>query len=154
MTRRDEFLSRFHPSSPQGRIAANRLLDAASDAGAIFEWGSQGVSIRVMCSVRTEPITLAWLYPPGIERGWMRTRNFSFGAGNGNGNGRMFGMDIPSELSYLLERWCDQFESDLFTEDASSKGVVAYSVNPNEASRHIDLLEARLRKVVSDLKAF
>ena len=105
-----------------------------------------------MCSVGTEPITLAWLYPPGIERGWMCTRNFSFGAGNGNGGVRMFVMGIPSELSNLLERWCDQFERDVFIEDASSKGVVAYSVSPNETSQHIDLLEARLRKVIADLK--
>ena len=83
----------------------------------------------------------------------MRTRDFSFGAGNGDGSGHTFGMDIPIELSNLLERWCDQFEGDSFTEDVSSVGVLAYCVAPNEAVQCIDLLEARLRKVIADLKA-
>ncbi|MCY4654806.1 MAG: hypothetical protein OXC95_16785, partial [Dehalococcoidia bacterium] len=72
---------------------------------------------------------------------------------NGDGSRHIFGMDIPIELSNLLERWCDQFEGDSFTEDASSVGVLAYSVDPGEAVQHLDLLEARLRKVIADLKA-
>ena len=152
MTNRNEFLARFQLSNPEAGKAADRLIESAKDAGAIFEWGSQGVSIRVTCSLRTEPVTVAWLYPPNIERGWMRTRDFSFGAGNGNGSGYVFGMELPVELYNLLTQWCNQFASDDFAGDASSIGVVAYWVSPNDAVEHIDLLEARLRKVIADLK--
>ncbi len=62
-------------------------------------------------------------------------------------------MELPVELCNLLAQWCNQFASDDFTEDASSKGVVAYRVSPNDTVKHIDLLEARLRKVVADLLA-
>ena len=150
-TTQDEFLDGFQVT--RERNASDRLLKSAKDAGASFEWGSLGVSIRVKSSMRIEPVTVAWLYPPNIERGWMRTRDFSFGAGNGDGSGHIFGMDIPVELSNLLERWCDQFEGDSFTRDASSVGVLAYCVDPGEAVQHLDLLEARLRQVIVDLKA-
>ena len=150
-TNRNEFLDGFQMT--RERNVADRLLRSAKEAGAVFEWGSLGVSIRVKCSMRIEPVTVAWLYPPNIERGWMRTRDFSFGAGNGDGSGHTFGMDIPIELSNLLERWCDQFEGDSFTEDVSSIGAVAYCISPSQAAQHIDLLEARLREVIADLKA-
>lgn len=148
--RRDEFLERF--ANREVRQAAVRMLDSCSDNGAVFEWGSKGVSIRVDCSLWNQPITVAWLYPtPGI--GWSATKNFSFGAGNGNGNGHVFGMELPDNLEMLLKNWADQFKDDEFAEDASSTGVIAHSINHDNAVEHIDLLCDRLGRVISDLRA-
>ena len=81
----------------------------------------------------------------------MKVKDFSFGAGNGTGNGRLFGMELPDELEEHLKRWTDEFSEDDFVERASSAGVVAYSVKPEEAAKHICLLESRLEDVISRL---
>ena len=80
--------------------------------------------------------------------GWMRTRDFTFGAGildNDPG---------PSEeIRGILQRWTDAFRSDSFTNNASSKGVNAWSVSYDAAVSNIDLLTSRLAGVLAELKA-
>ena len=143
-----QFLSEF--DKDEVRDAARRLLDVASTPNASLYFGTRGVSIRAHCPIYGQPITVAWIYPP--SRGsWMKVKDFSFGAGNGTGNGRLFGMELPDELEEHLKRWTDEFSEDAFVERASSAGVVAYSVKPEEAAKHICLLESRLEDVISRL---
>ena len=60
-------------SASEALDAAVRLLDAADDAGARFEWGPSGVSVRAVCELWPQPVTVAWLYPPSKSgNGWMR----------------------------------------------------------------------------------
>ena len=81
----------------------------------------------------------------------MKVKDFTFGAGNGTGNGLTFGMDLPEKLEEHLKRWAGEFRDDTFAEKASSQGVVAYSVKPEEAVKHISLLESRLKGVINGL---
>ncbi len=78
----------------------------------------------------------------------MQTRDFSFGAA-------ILDNDPPpgEELRALLGGWADQFSSDDFTDDVSSKGVKAWAVGYDIAPEHVDLLEERLVKVLSELKS-
>ena len=48
---------------------------------------------------------------------------------------------------------CVRFEEDDFTHDASSKGVIARSVDYGDAARHSDLLTRRLAGLFKDLAA-
>ena len=73
----DGIVARF-PGGPV-RSVAQRLIDRARAAGATFEPGSRGFSIRGTCALWPQPVTVAWVYPS--ETGWARTRHFSFGAG-------------------------------------------------------------------------
>lgn len=132
----------------EARAAAKRLFDAASGSGAALAWGSNGVSIRQKCSLWTSPVTVAWLFPPG-RWGWGRTHDFSFGAGVFAG----YTPPPPERLLSLLHEWAAQFRDDSFTADASSHGIEAWAVRPDDAMKHIDLLEERLRKVLADLAA-
>ena len=145
---RESFLGQF--TSTESRNAAARLLDIAKKTGAVFEWGTRGgVSVRVRCSSWKEPITVAWLYSPSMEdRGWMKTRHFSFGVA-------ILDYDPPpdEELRVILQQWADDFRDDSFTADASCKGVVAWSVDYDAAIRNIDLLTCRLAGVLSKLKS-
>ena len=45
------------------------LLATCTGLGLKIEWGTKGPSIRVRTPDRTEPLTIAWLFPPGIS-GW------------------------------------------------------------------------------------
>lgn len=43
-----------------------------------FEWGAVGTSIRLATPFRSEPITVAWVYPPG-RSGWMGIKDVGLG---------------------------------------------------------------------------
>ena len=145
---RELFLDRF-ASDDKALGVAGRLLDVVAQESGATEWGTSGVSVRMRCSVWQQPVSVAWLYPPSKSKtGWMKTKYFSFGAA-------IFYEDpLPGEeLQSVLERWIDQFSSDDFTEDVSSKGVKAWAVGYDEAARHADLLVERLAKVLSELRS-
>ncbi len=144
---REAFLDEF--TSEEARNAAAKLFDTARESGAVFEGGPRGFSVRGICSRWQQPITVAWFYSPSMNgRGWMRTRYFTFGVAI---------LDYDSgpdeELRAILERWAYSFRDDTFTTDASSKGVVAWSVDYEAAAQHIDLLAERLAGVLSELRS-
>ena len=142
---RESFLDEF--TSGEARDAAAKLLDMARQAGATFEWGPSGVSVRGRCSRWKQPITVAWLYPQSMrDKGWMRTRDFTFGVGILD-----YDPGPDEELRTLLQAWAWSFRDDAFTRDASSKGVVAWSVDYEAAAQHLDSLAGRLAKVLTDL---
>ena len=123
---RDSFLEGFANDDVRG--VAKRLLDVAQQSNGEIFYGSQGVSIRARCPAWRQPISVAWLYPQP-DRGWMRTRDFSFGAA-------VFENALPEVLRTRLERWVGEFASDDFAEDASSKGVKAWLIRRDGAVRH------------------
>lgn len=141
---RHSFLDGFVDEDVRG--VAERLRDAAAESGGEIHYGDLGLSVRVRCSLREQPVSVAWLYSePG--RGWMKTRDFSFGASV------LDEEDVPDELRSVLESWTGRFEADTFVEDASSKGVKAWAVRHEIAVRHQDDLVERLRGVVGALRA-
>ena len=145
---RETFLDQF--TSDEARNAPTRILNAARESGAVFEWGQRGgVSVRGHCSRWEQPITVAWLYSPSMKGGgWMRTRDFTFGVGILD-----YDPAPDEELGTVLQRWADIFRDDSFTTDASSQGVTAWSVGYDAAALHIDLLTSRLAGVLSELKS-
>ena len=145
--RRETFLESFEDAQVRG--AAETLLDVAAETGATFEWFPRGVSIRARCSRWQQPITVAWLYTPSLGgRGWMRTREFSFGAGIMD-----YDPGPDDELRRILQGWADSFRDDPFTNNASSKGVDAWSVDYLAVALNIDLLAERLTRVLAGLGA-
>lgn len=144
---RESFLSDFAVDAE--REAAAQLLDAATGAGATLVWGPSGVSVRIACPpLQPKLFTLAWLYAPSkSEAGmvWMKTRAFSFGTS-------LLDYDPHERLQPILERWVGEFERAPFT-DASSKGVQARSIDYAAAVGEVEWLAARLRGVISDVRA-
>ena len=142
---RDSFLDGFADEDVRG--VAERLLNTAVESGGEISYGgSFGLSVRVKCSLRLQPVSVGWLYSePG--KGWMSTRDFSFGAAV------LDEEDLPDELRAVLDSWTARFGADTFVEDASSKGVKAWAVRHETAVRHQDDLVERLRGVIGALRA-
>ncbi len=140
------FLQNF--VSAEARQVAEKLLETARRHDADPKPGERSVSVRATCSRWPRPITVAWLYHEPDAVGWARTKDFSFGAA-------ILDEDPPpeDELRIALERWADEFSRDDFSEDVSSKGVVAWSVGHDAAARHADLLVARLSRILAELKS-
>ena len=143
---RESFLGGF--ASGDVRAVAERLLRIAVDnGGEVAYGGSFGVSVRVRCSLRKQPVSVAWLYSDA-GRGWMRTRDFSFGAAV------LEEEDLPGTLRATLESWANEFATSAFAEDVSSKGVTAWAIKHEAAVQHQDVLVEGLRNVVCELSAF
>jgi hypothetical protein len=60
------------------RDALRDLFEACRGLGFKFEWGTLGTSIRVPTPDRTEPLSIAWIFPPG-RPGWMNLTDLTFG---------------------------------------------------------------------------
>ncbi len=140
-------LDRLVDEFPEGavRTAARLLIERARAAGATFEPGSRGTSIRGRCRLWGQPVTVAWLFPSEI--GWMRTRHFAFGAGIVEG----YDPPPPPALLETLLRYAEQFEHDPYTHDASGRGVAAWYVEPRDAAQHIEVLAGRVEAVLREL---
>ena len=141
---REMFLDDF--TNEEERHAVQRLLDVARDSGATLEWGKSSVTVRMRCSLREQPVSVAWLSPPSTNKGWYKDRKCTFGAD-------ILDYDPAKELSTVLEQWVNLFRDDSFTTDASSKGVAAWSVNYHDAAQYLDLLSDRLANILTELKS-
>jgi hypothetical protein len=60
------------------REALDRFFDTSHGLDLRFEWGSAGTSIRLPTPYKSEPISLAWVFPPGVS-GWMGLRDVTLG---------------------------------------------------------------------------
>ena len=138
---RSSFLEEL-PNDEARRVTEN-LLAVAEAAGATLYWGSTGFSIRMRSRAFRYPISVAWLYPPGVT-GWNGLTDISFGTA-------LFGYDPPPEenLRTFLEAWVDEFRGHDF---ANPTPIDAWTVSYDAAAKHIDLLTDRLQKVLCDLK--
>ena len=144
---RETFLSEF--TSEEGRNVIERLLKATQDHGGLPSWGSTGVSIRTSCKLWPNPVSVAWLNPPGVS-GWNNFRNVTFGAAIFTG----YELVPGEELSATLRRWINQFSGDEFAKHPSIKdGDNFWEIDYGDAAQHIDLLADRLGKVLSELKS-
>ena len=141
---REVFLDDF--TNEKERHAAQRLLDVAQDSDAALEWGKSSVTVRMRCSLREQPVSVAWLSPPSTDKGWYKNRKCTFGAD-------ILDYDLAKELSTVLEQWVNLFRADSFTTDTSSKGVAAWSVNYHGTAQHLDLLSDRLANILTELKS-
>ena len=143
---RETFLAEF--ADDEMRNATAQLIDKAQQSGAVFEWFPRSVSVRGLSSRWQQPITIAWLYIPSTAgKGWMRTRDFTFGVAV------LENEPAPEEeLRVVLQRWADSFRDYDFTQDASSKGISAWSVDYDSAAQNIDLLTDRLSAILEELK--
>jgi TIR domain len=83
------------------REALRRLFDVASSVGMTFEWGSVGTSIRLHTPDRMEPLTVAWVFPPG-RRGWSGLRDLTLGYDAGSASQTPSVQEALSEYVYAV----------------------------------------------------
>ena len=144
---REKFLDEL--ISEEARNVVERLLEVTRKQGGFPSWGSTGVSIRIPCKLWPNPVSVAWLNPPGVS-GWNNFRNVTFGAAIFTG----YDQPLREELSDTLVRWIDQFSGDEFAKHPSIKdGGNFWEIDYGNAAQNIDLLADRLAKVLSELRS-
>lgn len=148
---RESFLNAF--DVPEHRSVADRLLDAASQSGAVLHWGSNGVSIQIPCSCKKKPVSVAWFFPPS-EQGkvnWRGLTALSFGTGKLPATPE----SLPEEERPMygpLRRWTEKIAGWDFAKEVSNPYQRAWTVSHDEAVRHIDRLASGLESVVSEIR--
>ena len=60
------------------RETCQGLFELCRGLGLRFEWGSKGTSIRIQVPQRAQPVSVAWVFPPGVG-GWMGLTHLTFG---------------------------------------------------------------------------
>ena len=143
-------------SDPAQRAAAQRLLDAAVEAGATLQSFGSGVNIRAR--VRGQQYTVAWLLAPDApESSWLPVREFAFGAGTTDARQSSSLVKVSSDLREILEQWAGEFAGDGFSSKDSrtlnTEGFEAWCVAYDDAVKHIDVLVERLERVLAKLGA-
>ena len=138
---RESFFDGF--AAERVRAVAQALLDVAQEAGARIEYGRTGPSIRVRCEGIRQPITVAWLYSTKGVR-WMNTREFTFGAA-------LYEHELPGDKFSRVQTCLNELHTATFTQDASSKGVQAWTVEHEVAVEHQQALMDLLQRII---KAF
>ncbi len=126
------------------RQAVQALVTEAQDAGALFLTGPSGFSIRVRSPIKQEPVTIAWIFAPG-KRTWMKTRDITFGHG-------LDSDQTPPALRKVLDAYCDDLDATGIADDASSKGVRARWISPDQLPTHVDWLRRRMRTLIVELQ--
>jgi hypothetical protein len=69
------------------REVLEEVLECGRGLQLSFEAGAVGFSIRVAVPDRSEPVSLGWLFPPGVS-GWMGLTEFNLGC-DGNTVGKL-----------------------------------------------------------------
>ena len=134
----EEFLERLHDEEYRGVIS--KLFDASRGLGLRFYFGSAGVSIRVPTSDMAEPLTIAWIFPPG-QSGWMGLRDLTLGVDPWSAEKRPSAKDA-------LDRYLEGLK-DMEGADAESLGggVSGVHVAPEVAVQLTD----RITELLADL---
>ena len=152
----ESFLSSF-TNSEHHRVAA-RLLDVARESGAVLDWGSNGVCIRIPYSGWKKPVGVAWLFPSSVRGvvNWRGLTDVSFG--NTVHLRPEAVADPPPEADRLvyasLRRWMEEIAGYDFANDVSiSYAYPARTISYDDAARHIDRLASGLARVVSEIRS-
>ena len=151
--KREPFLKAFTVS--EHRSVAVRLLEVADESGAIVEWYTNGVGVRIPCSRFKKPVGVAWLFPPA-EWGKVVLRGLSAVSVG-------ISVNLPAELTSLpdeerllyasLQQWMDDIAGYEFAKDASTPYYHARTISYDDAALHIDRLASALARVVSEIRA-
>jgi hypothetical protein len=152
---RESFLNAF--TNPEHHSVAVRLLDIGNKSGAVLDWGSNGVCIRIPRSGWKKPVGVAWLFPPSVTGviNWRGLTDVSFGTT----------VRLPPDTAVAplpeadravyasLRRWMEEIAGYDFANDVSVRHAYpARTISYDDAARHIDRLASSLAGVVSEIR--
>ena len=143
---KEEFLDRFDDDS--AREVAARLIGVAENTPRARYSGARRMSIQVNCRLWRNPISLAWLTPPGDADDF-----------EGNSNHFVFGMfqnnqDFPEALDERLQQWIDDLRGEgkaINPWDSESEDRYAVAVTYADAVQNIDAIVERLQAAIADI---
>ena len=129
------------------RTLLREFFETCRGLGFRFEWGVVGVSVRVATPDRPEPLTIAWIYPPG-RSGWMGLTDLNLGWDSWSAN------QNPS-IQPVLDEYLQSVRGLSGAQSAKAKNLkgTVYHLSPDSASRNFNALKEILAALVSGIGA-
>ena len=93
-----EFLAQF--LDPEYRSAVDQLFESAHERGLVVNIGDRGASLRVPIEAASQPLTIAWLNPPGTV-GWSGLKDLTLGF-DASSTAKRLG-EVPDVLSGYVD---------------------------------------------------
>lgn len=132
-----QFLEKF--AADGYRRVAQDFLTFCSGLGLRVEAGATGRSIRVPTPDRPEPLSIAWLFPPGVA-GWYGLTDLTLGFDPSSAE------KTPSVTGFL-EQYLGRVQALPNATMAKSKGLQAYRLSPEAMTRNLQ----QIREVLAEL---
>lgn len=120
--------------------ALQELFDVCRALGLSFEWGAVGASIRLQTNEATEPISIAWVFPPG-KTGWLGLTDLTLGYDTASAT------RIPSMLS-LLQEYAKSVGDLQGHQNAKPQSLNAYRLPPESVISNVRLVSDLLAELV------
>lgn len=127
-------------TDPAYREAVERLFETCHGLQLRFEWGVRDPSIRLLTPYKTEPISLAWAFPPGVP-GWMGLRDITFGYDVTQANAAEGAHAALAKYELAIRQLAG-------ARDPHKKDLKVYSFEPAAFVREIDSIIEALAAVV------
>lgn len=124
------------------REALQGLLKDCRELGLRFSWGPAGTSIRVPILNRKNPLSVAWLFPPGVS-GWMGLLDLTLGFSDSAG-------ETPSVAS-ALEDYVEKVAALPGVEPAKPDWHHGYHLEPEVTVRNHHRINDVLAELVQRL---
>jgi len=134
-------------SDEKYRTLLREFFETCRGLGFRFEWGTAGVSVRVPTPDRPEPLTIAWLFPPG-RSGWCGLTDLNLGWDRWSAN------QNPS-IQPVLDEYLESVQGLSGAESAKAKNLkgTVYHLSPDGATRNFNALREILAALVSGIGA-
>jgi hypothetical protein len=129
------------------RTTLREFLETCRGLGFRFEWGAAGVSVRAPTPDRPEPLTIAWLFPPG-RSGWMGLTDLNLGWDRWSANHN------PS-IQPVLDEYLQSVQGLPGAESAKARNLkgTVYHLSPESAIRSFNSVREILASLASGIGA-
>jgi hypothetical protein len=125
------------------REALQEVLEVCRGLSLRFSWGTAGTSIRLLSTHQSRPLSIAWLFPPGVS-GWMGLTDLTLGFDTGAVE------QVPSIIP-ALEDYVERVAALPGVESAKPDWTSGYRLDPECVVRHrhevADILAELVRRV-------
>jgi len=121
------------------RESLQQLLELCRGLGLKIPWGSAGASIRISTPDSTEPLSIGWVFPPGVS-GWMGLKNLTLGIDTASAVKR------PSAQRHL-ESYISSLENLEGVESVSVQGLRAFHLS----SDVLTALSGEVSNIIAEL---
>ncbi len=121
------------------RHVIEELLHAYSGLGLSFEWGTKGTPIRLRTPDRTEPLSIAWFYPPGIS-GWYGLTDLTLGFDP-------WSAEKTPSIAAILDEYLTNVQALPGVEPVKAKGLRAYRLAPKVVAENFP----QVREILAEL---
>lgn len=122
-----------------------QLFDTCRALDLRFEWGSKGTSIRLSTPDRAEPLSIAWVFPPGGV-GWMGLTDLTLGYDFESAKA------TPSVAS-ALESYVGKVGTIPGAKPAKAKNVEGWTLDPSILKSHLEGIVEAITQLVASVNS-